>query len=66
MTIIVNGETKTIQQTVSIATLLEQLKIEAQAVVIEYNGAVLDKENWAATTCQDQDQIEVVRFLGGG
>ena len=46
--------------------LLEHLNIEAATVVAELDGQIVERKNFAATTLQSGQTIELVRFVPGG
>ena len=61
----INGEEKEIAG----KNLLEYLKeagFEPERVVVERNLDIIPKEQFASVTIQDEDVIEVLRFVGGG
>lgn len=62
----VNGEDKVIPQDISILKLLESLKINKDRVVIEMNKQILKKELFDSTSLSNNDQLEIVTFVGGG
>ena len=37
-----------------------------QRIVIEYNGEILPRENYDTTVLNDDDQVEIISFMGGG
>ena len=37
-----------------------------QRIVIEYNGEILTRENYDTTVLTDDDQVEIISFMGGG
>ena len=37
-----------------------------QHIVIEYNGEILPRENYDTTVLTDDDQVEIISFMGGG
>lgn len=37
-----------------------------QRIVIEYNGEILPRENYYTTVLTDDDQVEIISFMGGG
>jgi len=63
--IIVNGEQKEIGP-LSVLGLLEMLEIDPRRVAVELNLEILPKPDYATTTLQDGDRIEIVQFVGGG
>ncbi len=61
----INGEAKKIAG----KNLLEYLKeagFEPERVVVERNLEIVPKEELGNVTIQDEDAIEVLRFVGGG
>jgi len=46
--------------------LVRELELDRQWVVIEHNLTVPDKSLWDETPLSEGDQVEIVRFLGGG
>ena len=36
-----------------------------QRIVIEYNGEILPRENYDTTVLTDDDQVEIISFMGG-
>ena len=62
----VNGEDKSIPQNISILKLMESLKINKDRVVIELNKNILKKELFDSTLLSENDELEIVTFVGGG
>ena len=61
----INGEEKAIAG----KNLLEYLKevgFEPERVVVERNFEIIPKDQLGNVTIQDEDEIEVLRFVGGG
>ena len=61
----INGEEKEIAG----KNLLEYLKetgFNPEQVVVERNFEIIPKEQLGSVTIQDEDVIEVLRFVGGG
>jgi sulfur carrier protein len=50
----------------TLAQILEQLGIEAAAVVAEIDGRIIEREKFAETKVQKNQSIELVRFVPGG
>lgn len=63
--IIVNGERKEVGP-LSVLGLLEMLEIDQRRVAVELNLEILPKPDFATTTLQDGDRVEIVQFVGGG
>jgi len=66
MTIILNGETKTVPDGITVIGLLEHLSIQHQRVAVERNEEIVKKTAYGSTVLNDGDALEVVSFMGGG
>ena len=66
MQIILNGESKQLEQEVSLDRLLEFFSLPSQRVAVELNREVVRKKDWPNVVVKDADRIEVVHFVGGG
>ena len=61
-----NGKPYSLIEGVNIDSLLEELSIPKDKVAIELNRKVLHKENYTKTVLKNNDQVEIVTFIGGG
>lgn len=66
MNIKVNGKPTELDQPISIQELMESRGIKPGEVVIQYNGEIIDKTLWATTVLKENDDLEILRFVGGG
>jgi thiamine biosynthesis protein ThiS len=64
--VFINGESKELSGTPSLAELITQLELPAARIAIELNRAVVRRSEWSGTILQDDDRIEIVHFVGGG
>ena len=62
----VNGKKVIFDNNKSIATLIKKLKIPLNKVAIELNKKILDKKKLSKIMLKDNDNIEIVHFIGGG
>jgi len=51
---------------VSLAGLLDYLKINPSSVAIERNGSIEEREKWELQEIDETDRIEIIKFIGGG
>ena len=61
----INGE----ERNLAGKNLLEYLKengFNPEQLVVERNFEIISKEQFGSVTIQDEDVIEVLRFVGGG
>ena len=61
----VNGQPMTVQAR-TLTALLHQLELKDSAVVAEVNGHIVPRENFACSLLNEGDNVELVRFVGGG
>lgn len=62
----VNGQPRETFEGVSLASLLEQLGIEAGRVAVERNLAIVPRSLYASVHLEEGDRLEIVQFVGGG
>jgi sulfur carrier protein len=61
-----NGEPYSVDTGTAVARLLEELKLKPNRVAVEINQAVVPKAEYARTTINEGDHMEVINFVGGG
>ena len=66
MQIQLNGSPKTIPDPMTVAALLLELSVPAASVVVELNKTIIQPDGYATASLQDNDQVELIRFVGGG
>jgi sulfur carrier protein len=62
----VNGKPRSIEQPLTLLAYLEQLGINPAIVAVEYNGDIIRREQYGATSLGPGDVLEIVRMVGGG
>jgi sulfur carrier protein len=63
---LLNGETYTIDQEISLFDLLMYFDYNDSLLVLEHNHLICEKHKWETTFIQHSDMIEVVTIVGGG
>ena len=66
MHIMINGENRELTAGVTVAALLETLRIDTRKVAVERNLEIVSKSAFTTTEIQDGDRLEIVHFIGGG
>ncbi len=66
MTVTINGESREIPETLSVADLVEHLGLSAGRVAVEQNREILPREHWEERQIAGGDSFEIVHFVGGG
>jgi thiamine biosynthesis protein ThiS len=64
--IYVNGESREVAGTPSLAELIKQLDLPAARIAVELNREVVRRSDWGSTMLRDEDRVEIVHFVGGG
>ena len=62
----VNGKKVIFNNNESIEVLIKKLKIPLNKVAIELNKKILDKKKIKKIKLNNNDNIEIVHFIGGG
>jgi sulfur carrier protein len=66
MRVTVNGKEMQLEGPLTVDGLLEILGVNSKAVVVERNLTILDRGRFGLEPLQDNDSIEIIRFVGGG
>ncbi|OIP29122.1 MAG: thiamine biosynthesis protein ThiS [Deltaproteobacteria bacterium CG2_30_63_29] len=66
MQITINGESRTVEGSPNLSELVQSLGLQVSATVIERNGEIVDKSQFEQIQVEPGDQLELVRFVGGG
>jgi thiamine biosynthesis protein ThiS len=61
-----NGDPKRIDGNADILALVGSLGLDPRWVVVEHNLHAVDRSKWRETPLSEGDQVEIVRFMGGG
>lgn len=65
MKIRVNGEEKFLKDYTTLYDFLKQ-KLVKLDVIVEYNYSFVDRSSWNKITLNENDNIEVIKLIGGG
>ncbi len=66
VSIVLNGEMRTVQSGLTVAGLLRDLDCHPGVVVVERNREILARAALPNTPVEHGDRIELVHFVGGG
>jgi sulfur carrier protein len=64
--IVVNGQPQRAPEGLSVARLLDFLKIDPSRVAIELDGQIARKKDWESLMIGEGARVEIVWFVGGG
>lgn len=66
ISIYLNGEPREVPEGMTIAGLVEWMKLAADRVAVERNLEIVPRSLWVETRLGAGDRLEVVNFVGGG
>lgn len=64
--IILNGRPHEWPRELSIEQLLQDLALDSRLVAVELNRLVIKRGRYADTLVRENDEVEIVSFVGGG
>ena len=66
MEIIINAESRRIEDGITVAALLEELGLAGKHVAVEVNLELVPRQRHAQHRLADGDRLEIVTLVGGG
>jgi thiamine biosynthesis protein ThiS len=66
MTIVLNGEERECREEMTIADLVNELKLGKRRIAVEVNREIIPRDYYATHRLNAGDHIEIVHFVGGG
>jgi sulfur carrier protein len=66
MQIKINGKSETVQSSLSLGELILGKGLTPGHIVVEHNYNIVAQEEWGKITVRDNDNIEIISFVGGG
>lgn len=66
MTIVLNGKRVEVESGCTVLNLLEGKGMSPETVVVELNKKIVPADAFGETELNDDDHLEVLRFVGGG
>ena len=66
MRIQVNGESREVEDKLSLQDLVIYLNLSAARLAIELNQNVVRRGDWDTMILKEDDRVELVHFVGGG
>ena len=66
MKLIINGEKRSFDASITVENLLGQIGLDARKVAVERNLEIVPKSKYKRILLNDGDKLEIVHFIGGG
>ena len=61
-----NGELKNLPESLTVAHLLQEMKLPQERLAVEINQAIVPRAQWDSFVIQAGASVEIVQFVGGG
>lgn len=66
MVIKINGKSEAVDKIISLSEFILSKGLSPSKIVIEHNSRIVTQEEWQGINLQENDNIEIVSFVGGG
>ena len=66
ITVSINGEKRQFPESISLATLIEQMGLTGKRIALERNGDIVPRSTFAQQQLANEDRLEIVVAVGGG
>ena len=66
MNIQLNGKRASVENNTTIGQLIHGKGLDPAAVVVEHNLAIVPADDWDQVCLQENDRLEILKFVGGG
>ena len=66
MTLTINGKEMELPEAMTIGAFLAGKNIQPLSVVVEHNLVIIEREKYDEVEFKDGDEVEIMRFIGGG
>lgn len=66
MDVIVNGKKEALSDGITIGEFLKGENLDSGSVVVELNADIVDRTSYDTIVLNENDILEVLRFVGGG
>ncbi len=66
ISIILNGQSKQIDDDINIDQLLHSMDLSDKRLAVEINQQIISRSAFSSHCLKDQDKVEIVQAIGGG
>ncbi len=66
ITIQLNGEAYQLQDTATVASLIESLTLDQDKIAVECNRDIVPRSQFDVQALAEGDRVEIITFVGGG
>jgi len=66
MVIKINGKNESVDNPVNLTELISSKGLVPEHIVVEHNFRITPSDEWAGIKLKENDNVEIVSFVGGG
>lgn len=66
MDIRLNGKRTPVAESITIGELIRAKDLDTATVVVEHNRTIIPAKDWGRVNLKDNDNLEILGFVGGG
>ncbi|BBO78863.1 hypothetical protein DSCW_62800 [Desulfosarcina widdelii] len=66
MDIRLNGKRTPVAESITIGELIRAKDLDTATVVVEHNRTIIPAEAWSRVNLKENDNLEILGFVGGG
>lgn len=66
MELTINGEMRRVDAPLTLAGLVDQLRLDPRKLAVERNREIVPRSSYSSTALAPGDVLEIVHFVGGG
>ncbi|MCL2766869.1 MAG: sulfur carrier protein ThiS [Peptococcaceae bacterium] len=66
MRIVLNGKDEELAEGLTVARLISDKSINPANIIVEHNYNIVKNEDWQNVVLKDNDNLEILRLVGGG
>ena len=66
ITVSINGESRQLPSSTTVANLIEEMGLAGKRIALELNGGIVPRSMFAAQHLSENDKLEIVIAVGGG
>lgn len=66
MVVKINGKDETVNGPINLNKFVSEMALVPAHIVVEHNFRIAPEEEWADIVLKENDNVEIVSFVGGG
>lgn len=66
MIVSINGQPQELERKVNLKDIIDEKGLDLKSIVVEYNRKIIPQESLVDIILNENDVVEILRFVGGG